>query len=166
MGLARRGNNNNNSRFGKPTGKGQPPTTTTTLTKSPRVQPRQKLDTLVRLSLTQRRVLMVRLVAHPLHHEHVLALPQRVRRRVRSVRGREGHVLHRDTSLFRTLVLGCINTDFGDQWLSFQHVSRSTNFFHFRTACNSKIAAFLLKFRKVFVKFCKICFFFENFEFF
>ena len=43
-----------------------------------------------------------------------------------------------DASLFPRLVLGCINTDFGNQIVILQHFSRSTRFAHFCTARNSK----------------------------
>ena len=42
-------------------------------------------------------------------------------------------------SNFRGLVLFCIEADFCDQILIFQHFSRSTRFTHFRTARNSEI---------------------------
>ena len=41
-----------------------------------------------------------------------------------------------------TLSEARINTDFGDQWLILQRLSRSTKFSYFRTACNSRSAAF------------------------
>ena len=62
---------------------------------------------------------------------------------------------HPSFSIFRTLILGCIGTSDSESRLILQHFSRSTKFSHFRTACNSKIAAFFsvisqnLKFRIV-----------------
>ena len=49
-----------------------------------------------------------------------------------------GRRIHRhDTSPFPRLVLGCINTDLGNQIVILQHFSRSTRFAHFCTARNS-----------------------------
>ena len=75
-----------------------------------------------------------------------------------------------DTSLFPTLVLGCIKADFGHQIVILQHFSRSTRFSHFCTARNAIFWRNLSKFSRKLSKFSRFLKFRKNvvtfFEFF
>ena len=65
-----------------------------------------------------------------------------------------------DTSLFPRLVLGCINTDFGNQHYQIvilQHFSKSTKYFHWIS-----IKSNMMKFHDVFMIFTEIIRFHQN----
>ena len=49
-----------------------------------------------------------------------------------------GNRFGHDTSLFSKLVLGCIDSYDSEKLRIFSHFSKSTRFFHFRTALNAK----------------------------